>query len=338
MILLTISFKEFDQSTDVSTQLSAINEVIPVTGSLFSGADAIKTYENITSGSAVSGGFWETVFDGAPTSVSSSALLDMTFGFSSASLHVGFSETFLVDEKQRIYKQMAQLLLGNKDSLFEFGDVTFHELFFLLFKRRIYKDEVKKGDLSLTLQVTGAVDDVLALTDAGAASTFKVATAGDESDLFSGSTKVGKVYYNAGIVAFITGVFLPPTNTESIYWSGSSNTNLNEVVTSGTFDNIVDGLRKRVNDLQFQNQTNLHSTIYFCRALNADFNYSTNPTFVDSDGRIVVTSGTDNQTRSYITTIGLFDINDNLLAVAKTSEPVKKSPDSETIFRVKLSY
>ena len=89
---------------------------------------------------------------------------------------------------------------------------------------------------------------------------------------------------------------------------------------------------------QFLNQTNLHSTIYFCRALNSDFNYSTNPSFVDADGRIIPTSGTDNQTRTYLTTIGLYDINDNLLAVAKLSEPVKKDPSSEVIVRARLSY
>jgi hypothetical protein len=82
----------------------------------------------------------------------------------------------------------------------------------------------------------------------------------------------------------------------------------------------------------------MHSTIYFCRALNAEFNYSTNPTFIDNDGRIIVTSGSDNQTRTYITKIGMYDINDNLLAVSAPSEPVKKSPDNELIFRVKLSY
>ena len=101
----------------------------------------------------------------------------------------------------------------------------------------------------------------------------------------------------------------------------------------------MDGLRNRIGSVQFQNQTNLHSTIYFCRALNSEFNYSTNPSFVDSSGRIMSgTSGTDNQTRTYITTVGLYDINDNLLAVAKLSQPVKKGPDNEITVRAKLSF
>ena len=340
MILLTISFKEFDQSTDVSTQLSAINEVIPLTGTFFSGTEFFtKTYINVLSGSALSGGFFQTVFDGAPTSISASALIDLTYGHSTASLLAGYTETFMNDEKERVYKQMAQVLLGSKDSIFTFNSVAYNELFFMLFKRRIYKDEVKKGALTVEIQLTGAgatFSSPLSLTDAGAASSFVIGNSGDEAPLFSGTTEVGRVYYNAGIVAIVTGAFVPVGNTSATEWSASLE--FDATIVSGNFDNISTGLRNHIDDIEFQNQTNLHSTVYFCRALNSDFNYSTNSSFIDSDGRIIATSGTDNQTRTYPTTIGLYDINDNLLAVAKTSEPIKKSPDSEVIFRTKLSY
>lgn len=339
-----MSFKEFDQSKDISPQLSVINEIIPLTGTLFSGTSDFytKNYLNITSGSVISGGFWQTIFDGSPASISSSALVDLTYGISTGSVTYTYNETFLKNEKNRIYKQMAKLLLGNEDALFSFNNTNYHELFFVLFKRRIFKDEVKKSNTTLNIQISGVVGNNtnLTLTDTGAASTFVVGPAGDEAKLYSGSTEVGRVYYNAGIVAFTTGVFLAPTAAASVYWSGSTsnNMNLNQVSVTGNIDNMINGLKNRLNLIQFFNQTNLHSTIYFCRALNSDFNYSTNPTFIDSDGRIIVTSGTDNQTRSYITTIGLYDINDNLLAVAKTSEPIKKSPDNELTFRVRLSY
>lgn len=114
--------------------------------------------------------------------------------------------------------------------------------------------------------------------------------------------------------------------------------NMNQSAITGNLDNFVYGFRQRINQIQFLNQTNLHSTVYFCRALNSEFNYSSNPTFVDSDGRIIPTSGTDNQTRAYICSLGLADINNNLLAVGKLSEPVKKSPDNEIVVRAKLSY
>jgi hypothetical protein len=335
-----MGFKEFDQSKDIQSQLSVVNEIIPLTGTLFTGTldYYTKTYINITSGSAISGGFWQTTFDGSPTSVSSSALVDTTYGISTASVSYGQTETFIKNEKNRVYKQMAKLLLGSEGSLFSFNSTNYNELFFILLKRRIFKDEIKKGNTSINIQVSGS--NTLNLLDTGAASAFTVGPSGDEGKLYSGSTEVGRVYYNAGIIAFITGVFMQPFSTGSTYWSGSTanNMNINQVSVTGNIDSVVYGLRQRINQIQFFNQTNLHSTVYFCRALNSDFNYSTNPSFVDSEGRIVVTSGTDNQTRTYITTIGLYDINDNLLAVAKASDPVKKSPDNELVFRVRLSY
>jgi hypothetical protein len=91
--------------------------------------------------------------------------------------------------------------------------------------------------------------------------------------------------------------------------------------------------------VNLHNQTNLHSTVYFCRALNQEFNYSSNPTFVDDDKRIRVTSGSNIlQTRTYVTTIGLYDANDNLLAVGKLNKPIVKSPDTESVFRLRLDY
>ena len=301
-----------------------------------------KKFINIVSGSAVSGGFWESVYDGAPASISSSALVDLTFGTSVSSSISSYSETFLKAQKQRIYQEFAGHLLNDKKGLFTFNSVRFDDLFFVSFKRRIFKDEVKKGDTRITIRMSGNTADTLILSDAGAATSFTVGPAGDEAPLFSGSTHIGRVYYNAGIVAIGSGAFGKNDAINGIYWSGSIVTahsgTLMSVAVTGTIDNVVDGFKNRINQCNFNNQTNLHSTIYFLRSLHDEFNYSSNPSFVDSDGRIIPTSGTDNQTRSYITKAGLYDIQNNLLAVASLSEPVKKSPDSELIIKVRLNY
>lgn len=327
-----MSFKEFNPSSDISVQYSSINEIMPITGTLFSGSTYTKKYINITSGSAVSGGFWETVYDGSPTSISSSALCDLTYGHSSASFIAGRAETFMNNEKKRIYRQMAAHLLGDANSRFNFNNVNHDDLFFICLKRRLFKDEIRKGQTSVLYRADGAD---LSLADVGAASSYVIGFAGDEGKLYSGSIEVGKVYYNAGIIVVSTGALSPATGSP-VEWSG--NLAINQIAISGNIDNMVDGFKNRMANVQFQNQTNLNSTIYFCRAMNAEYNYSSNPTFIDSQGRIVPTSGSDNQTRTYITTIGLYDVNDNLLGVAKTSEPIKKSPDSELVFRVRLSF
>jgi hypothetical protein len=88
----------------------------------------------------------------------------------------------------------------------------------------------------------------------------------------------------------------------------------------------------------FQSDTELNSTVYFCRAFNNEFNYSSNPTYLSS-GEIYVKEGDPmNQPVAYITSVGLYDDNNQLLAVAKLSEPVKKTPDTELIARVRLDF
>ena len=91
--------------------------------------------------------------------------------------------------------------------------------------------------------------------------------------------------------------------------------------------------------MSFNNTTELNSTIYYCRASHNEFNYSSNPTYIDpTTSQIRVKDSTFDQPVSYITTVGLYGANNELLAVAKVSEPIKKTPDTELALRVRLDY
>jgi hypothetical protein len=93
--------------------------------------------------------------------------------------------------------------------------------------------------------------------------------------------------------------------------------------------------------MAFQNQTNINSSVYFCKFGADRFNYSSNPTYTDSSGRIVVIdSGQEDVQRSFtfITGIGLYDADNNLLAVAKTSRPILKNAQREYTVKVRLDY
>jgi len=68
-----------------------------------------------------------------------------------------------------------------------------------------------------------------------------------------------------------------------------------------------------------------------------DFNYSSNPTYLDSSQIRVKTRASDTPV-SYITTVGLYSADNELLAVAKLSEPLKKDPTNEITLRVRLDY
>ena len=93
--------------------------------------------------------------------------------------------------------------------------------------------------------------------------------------------------------------------------------------------------------MTFQNVTTINSTLIFCRATADEFNYSTNPTFTDTTGRIrVVDQGQEDTQRSFTfpTTIGLHDEFGNLLAVAKLSRPIEKNDERDVTFRVRLDF
>ena len=114
---------------------------------------------------------------------------------------------------------------------------------------------------------------------------------------------------------------------------------------SASIDDIVDHLSScrfssgSLTAMTFQNVTNINSTLVFCRATADEFNYSSNPTFTDTDGNIVVIDdATTDRTFSYVTSVGLYDANDNLLAVAKMSRPIEKNDEKDLTFRIRLDF
>lgn len=120
-----------------------------------------------------------------------------------------------------------------------------------------------------------------------------------------------------------------------------------DFLVSGSIDNIVDHIastRFQSGSLTagtFQNVTNINSTLIFCRATADEFNYSTNPTFTNSEGRIrVVDQGQEDTQRtfSFPTTVGLHDEFGNLLAVAKMSRPIEKNDEKDITFRIRLDF
>ena len=120
-----------------------------------------------------------------------------------------------------------------------------------------------------------------------------------------------------------------------------------DFVVSASIDNIVDHLAfTRFGSgsetfLTFQNNTFINSTLYFCRATADEFNFSTNPTYKDSDGRIVVIDSNQEglqKSFTFVTTVGLYNANEDLLAVAKLSRPVMKNDEKDLTFRVRLDF
>lgn len=188
-------------------------------------------------------------------------------------------------------------------------------------------------------------------------------------DASSTTKAVGLLYYDYGIAVmdiekivsgtqFVSGVIdaMNPLGTITLGATGTETGGTAAVVpdllVSASIDDIVDHFcysrfgNGSLTAITFQNVTNINSSLVFCRALPDDFNYSSNPTYSeqtgDFQGRLTIYDpalGEENQeTFTYVTTIGLYDNSANLLAVAKLSRPVEKNPGRDLTFRVRLDF
>jgi hypothetical protein len=252
-----------------------------------------------------------------------------------------------------------------------FGTTTdkMKECVFLSFARLLTKDEIKKGSFQFDLAVTPAFTVSQALfgkririTDAsGSDGYFINSPAGEYGILYATQSapalgdntldllaanqkyKVGLIYYQAGIAVLSGSIFNRAAQggiLSNVYASCSMNhegDNFNAIMTGSQISSSADALRARYFNLQYNNTVELNSTIYFCRANHNQFNYSANPTYL-SGSTINVKTNADDSPVSYITTIGLYSSDNQLLAVGKLSEPLRKDPSTEITLRARLDY
>jgi len=204
-------------------------------------------------------------------------------------------------------------------------------------------------------------------TDIGA-STNKLSTFGGQVgnvvDAANTNRTVGLMFYDRGILVldmakvtsgsqFMSGNIdaMHPLGTQVLGNPGTEtpfkSNFIPDFVMSASIDNIVDHIAAArfgsgsQSAMTFQNVTNINSTLIFCRASADEFNYSANPTFTDAQNRIVVIDAGQEDTQTsftFITSVGLYDANDNLLAVAKLSRPVEKSSERDLTLRVRLDF
>jgi hypothetical protein len=340
---MATTFKTF-LNNDVTSTRTLLHEAIPITGSIVSGTyndGNIKNYVH---------GMWQSVYDYNYLSSSANHIFDITLGYSpDSALYNTANEQN--SKKVNIYNQMAQILVGHDTtgSILKFdadGDIIaggnkLREVYFINFARLLTKDEVKRGSFRLQLgtgsYATPFTGTIKTLGDYGAQNEYRVnSPSGEYGVLYTSSTNIvsdsglGLIYYQAGIAVVSASVFAGST------MNGSSHT-INTIMTGSTIEVNADALRRRIYDIDFNNTTELNSTIYFCRVNHNEFNYSSNPTYL-SGSKIRVKNNTVDEPVSYITTIGLYSSDNELLATAKLSEPLKKTPSNEMIIRVRLDY
>ena len=257
-----------------------------------------------------------------------------------------------------IYNQLKNVLLDSADPYFtDYAGNNMKSFYAINVNRARYKERLDPGNISINL--SGSLNGVakfITLIDDSGGTDENVTTAGRVYYLASGSLNIGSAltssintytasngagfglfYPDVGIIllnpsalsASVNGNLMPAVGatTAKYHQSGSSSGSLK----------LFDALNKGA-DFQARRTENVSTSHYFVRANNREFNFSNNPTFVSGSVGAFVNSSFEKDPKVYITTVGLYDDGNELIAVAKTSQPIAKSFDKEIAIKVKLDF
>ena len=295
-----------------------------------------------------SGNYYYEISQLAPTTVGSAVQFSIGYGnrYGSGSTAINLAVSG-ASPSSVIYGQYRTLINGDENTNFTFENTTPNSIFVISVNRSKYKEKLLPG--SFNLQLSGS-SGIIQLTDnSKAIKTVSYVDAGRVYDIVSGSD--GVPYVGLTTTGFSAasgsyGKFLPDVGTiilNGAALSGSTGggiglaidesstalptTNLN------TFYNSI----KAGGSFKLQSEETITSNYVFVRVRNGEFNYSTNPSIISGSGELRY-DVLVNSPQAYMTTVGLYNDNNDLLGVAKLSKPLLKDFTKEALIRIKLDY
>ena len=266
-----------------------------------------------------------------------------------------------------VYSQYRQLLLNPGDSRFTIGTgVSTDSIYVINFKRNRLRERLDAGNFELPLRhisssrplnATGSVNVsssvVHTLIDDSSLASPTIGDSGKIYNIVSGSINNGvynssaPVYYGLAYpdhgVLILDGTVLDNSAAGQLKFQTNTGSNSEGNNHYTLFHSISgsSGLTSPTGDAYgflARNSEQITSTHYFVRVKNAEYNFSNNPSFTTgSNGEFAQTTFV-NDPKVYITTVGLYNDNRELLAVAKLSKPLLKSFSREALIRVKLDF
>ncbi len=237
-----------------------------------------------------------------------------------------------------IYGQYRNLIFGDEDTAFIFGNVESDDIYVISVDRARYKEKLLPGSFKLTLTQG---NKTITLTDnSNDSATVSYVDAGRVYDIVAGSggsaaTGTGFSANNGSYGKFLPDVGIIVLNGQALRSSEGINLTNNSSGTSNLqffFNSIKAGA-----SAELQSEETISSNYVFVRVRNSEFNYTTNPSNITSSGElrhdIMI-----NTPQAYITTVGMYNDNNDLLGVAKLSRPLLKDFTKEALIRIKLDY
>jgi hypothetical protein len=304
------------------------------------------------------------VYDYPIASASAEIYFSLTYGHyagsGSSTFDTNISQGSLIYPTKAIYNQYRNLLLAPGDSKFSFiqsdalgnqTSVDSNDIYAMAFRSTKYKDRIDPGQFEMTL--SGSLGTITIIDDSKDNPDTATQTGGKRYNLIRGTIAngaiqtrnyeaIGSMYPDLGIIV------LNPTSLKNLIgpvdgyslndpvngWGGQFSRLQNVLFTSIKKGAIISSMKARVTEY-------VPARHYFVRVKNQEYNYSNNPTFIISDstsadyGKLRF-SDFYTDPKVYITTVGLYNETNDLVAVAKLSQPLLKDFTNECLIKIKI--
>ena len=232
------------------------------------------------------------------------------------------------------------------------GNTNSPDFYVININRTNYKEKLFIGTFNLLLSGSG----LISLTDnSNNVTTVTYCDAGRVFDIVSGSngsittsippsSSVAAGYTNSGSYGkFLPDVGLILLNSRALALSSSfggiqlSIPSANNASNLNLVNTALFNAMSRANSFKLNSEETITSDYIFVRIKNSDFNYTTNPSMISGSGDFYYPTLVNNP-QTFITTVGMYNTNNELLAVAKLSSPLTKDFTKEALIRVKLDF
>jgi hypothetical protein len=351
------TFTKFDVANDIVS-----NQTEVVTAGVWS--DGIASLTTMFTSSIQTNAqrtYYVDVLQKNPAATGSAVQFSLAFGHALGS--GSDSQGQLNDSPSKaVYSQYRQLLLNPSDTRFTTaGSGSTDYVYVVNFKRNRLKERLDAGNWELPLvrissratNATGSVvtgSGVIKLIDDSSVANPRIGDSGKVYNIVSGSISSGihnasaPVYYGLAYpdhgTLVLDGKMLDQqlgfaTNTGSSS-EGNNHFVLFHSISGSTF--FTDPQTSDPYGFQARNSEKVTSTHYFVRIKNAEYNFSNNPSYITGSVGQIAQSTFVGDPKTYITTVGLYNDRQELLAVAKLSKPLLKSFQREALIRVKLDF
>lgn len=337
-----MAFKRFDPEDFVVSSDS-------ITSTLWStGAPTLtEFYTSSVQAAGSSGNYYLSVYQTASNLSTAAVQFDIAYADSLGSGSALYNSIVPQNSYTKtVYGQYRSLILEDENANFVFGTgnnvVTGSNFWVISIERANYKQSLFPGSLNLKLSGSGGIINLTDNSLDTTVNTFIGAT--QVYQLISGSNGTAGTLANSGYVAgsgsyglvfpqLGTILLNPSAISQSIRVAPSRSNNSDGLNNQRLFDSIVLG-----DSFALNSQETVTSDYVFVRARNSEFNYSENPSFISGSTGEVIYDNFINAPQVYITTVGMYNDSNDLLAVAKMSRPLLKDFTKEALVRVKLDF